>query len=53
VVADKMHFGSVQSPSDYETLPPMGLVANLLADAGFTLTEIEIVSESVGVLIAT
>jgi len=48
-VADKMRFGPVQSPSDYETLPPMGTVATLLVDAGFTLTDVEIVSESVGV----
>jgi SAM-dependent methyltransferase len=53
VVADRMRFGPVQSPSDYETLPPMGTVANLLVDAGFTLTDIEIVTRSVGVLIAT
>jgi SAM-dependent methyltransferase len=53
VVADKMRFGPVQSPSDYETLPLMGTVANLLVDAGFTLTDVEVVSESVGVLIAT
>ncbi|MFC6952422.1 class I SAM-dependent methyltransferase [Halorubellus litoreus] len=53
VVADKMRFGPAQSPSDYETLPPMGTVANLLADAGFTLTDVEIVSDAVGVLIAT
>jgi SAM-dependent methyltransferase len=53
VVADKMRFGPVQSPSEYETLPPMGTVANLLVDAGFTLTDVEIISESVGVLIAT
>jgi len=52
-VADKMRFGPVQSPSDYETLPPMGTVATLLVDAGFTLTDVEIVSESVGVLVAT
>ncbi|WP_410764561.1 class I SAM-dependent methyltransferase [Haloferax sp. DFSO60] len=53
VVADKMHFGPVQSPSDYETLPSMGTVATLLVDAGFTLTDIEIITESVGVIIAT
>ena len=53
VVADRMRFGPVQSPSDYGTLPPMGTVANLLVDAGFTLTDVEIISESVGVLIAT
>nr|WP_202802199.1 class I SAM-dependent methyltransferase [Halogranum salarium] len=53
VVADKMRFEPVQSPSDYETLPPMGTVANLLMDAGFTLTDIEIITESVGVIIAT
>jgi SAM-dependent methyltransferase len=53
VVADKMRFGPVQSPVEYETLPPMGTVANLLVDAGFTLTDVEIISESVGVLIAT
>ena len=53
VVADKMRFGPVQSPSEYETLPPMGTVANLLVDAGFTLTDIEIITESVGVIIAT
>jgi SAM-dependent methyltransferase len=53
VVADKMRFGPIQSPSDYETLPPMGTVANLLAGAGFTLTDIEIITESVGVIIAT
>ena len=53
VVADKMRFGPVQSPSEYETLPPMGTVANLFVDAGFTLTDIEIITESVGVIIAT
>ena len=53
VIADKMRFGPVQSPSDYETLPPMGTVANLLLDAGFTITNLEIITESVGVLIAT
>nr|WP_218148914.1 class I SAM-dependent methyltransferase [Halogranum rubrum] len=53
VVADKMRFEPAQSPSDYETLPPMGTVANLLMDAGFTLTDIEIITESVGVIIAT
>ena len=52
VVADKMRFAPVQSPSDYETLPPMGTVANLLVDAGFTITDIEIITESVGVIIA-
>jgi hypothetical protein len=31
----------------------MGTVANLLGDADFTLTDVEIVSESVGVPIAT
>jgi hypothetical protein len=53
VVADKMRFGPTETPSEYETLPLMGTVATLLADAGFTLTDIEIISESVGVLIAT
>ena len=53
VVADKMRFGPVQSPSGYETLPPMGTIANLLVDAGFTLTDVEIITESAGVLIAT
>ncbi|MDT3437568.1 protein-L-isoaspartate O-methyltransferase [Haloferax sp. Atlit-10N] len=53
VVADKMHFGPTQTSNDYETLPPIGTVANLLAGAGFTLTDVEIISESVGVLIAT
>nr|WP_225316368.1 MULTISPECIES: class I SAM-dependent methyltransferase [Haloferax] len=53
VVADKMRFGQVQSPSEYETLPPMGTVANLLVEAGFTLTDIEIITESAGVIIAT
>ena len=53
VVADKMRFGPVQSPSDYQTLPPMGTVADLLVDSGFTLTDVEIISETVGVLIAT
>ncbi|WP_277554096.1 class I SAM-dependent methyltransferase [Halobaculum limi] len=52
-VADKMRFGPVQSPSEYETLPPMGTIANLLVDAGFTLTDVEVISESAGVLIAT
>jgi SAM-dependent methyltransferase len=52
VVADKMRFGPVQSSSKYETLPPVGTVANLLVDAGFTLTDVELISESVGVLIA-
>ncbi|WP_439028635.1 class I SAM-dependent methyltransferase [Haloarchaeobius sp. DT45] len=53
VVADKMCFGPMQTRSDYETLPRMGTVANLLADAGFTLTDVEIITGSVGVLIAT
>ena len=53
VVADKMRFGPVQTPSDDETLPPMGTVANHLTDAGFTLTDVEIITETVGVLIAT
>nr|WP_199514424.1 MULTISPECIES: methyltransferase domain-containing protein [Haloferax] len=53
VVADKMHFGPVQSPSDYETLPSMGTIANLLAGAGFTLADVEIITDSVGVIIAT
>ena len=52
VVADKMHFGPTQTPNDYETLPPMGTIANLLVDAGFTLADVEIVTKSVGVLIA-
>ena len=53
VVADKMRFGPTQTPSDYETLPPMGTVANLLAGADFTLTDVEIITETVGVLMAT
>jgi SAM-dependent methyltransferase len=53
VVADKMCFGPTQTQSDYETLPRMGTVANLLTDAGFTLTDVEIITESAGVLIAT
>jgi SAM-dependent methyltransferase len=53
VVADKMRFGPVQSPNDYETLPPMGTIANLLLDAGYTLTDVEAISESAGVLIGT
>jgi SAM-dependent methyltransferase len=53
VVADKMCFGPTQARSDYETLPRMGTVANLLAGAGFTLADVEIITESVGVLIAT
>ncbi|ELZ79695.1 protein-L-isoaspartate O-methyltransferase [Haloferax larsenii JCM 13917] len=52
-VAEKMRFGPEQTSPDYETLPPMGTVANLLVDAGFTITDIETVAESVGVLIAT
>ena len=53
VVADKMRFGPMQTTSDYETLPPMGTVADLLIGASFTLTDVEIITESVGVLIAT
>jgi len=53
VVADKMRFGPTETPSEDETLPPMGTLATLLADAGFTLTDVDIVSESVGVLVAT
>ncbi|KTG10357.1 protein-L-isoaspartate O-methyltransferase [Haloprofundus marisrubri] len=53
VVADKMFFGPPESRGEYETLPQMGTVANLLADAGYTLTDVEIVSGSVGVLVAT
>jgi SAM-dependent methyltransferase len=52
-VADKMRFGPVQSPGDYETVPPMGTISNLLVDAGFTLTDVEVISESTGVLMAT
>jgi SAM-dependent methyltransferase len=52
-VAGRMRFGPVQSPSKHETLPPMGTIADLLVDAGFTLADVEIISESVGVLIAT
>ncbi|EMA45514.1 class I SAM-dependent methyltransferase [Halococcus saccharolyticus] len=53
IVADKMRFGPTQTTSDYETLPPMGTVATLLASAGFTLTAVEFITETVGVLIAT
>jgi SAM-dependent methyltransferase len=53
VVADKMRFGPAQAASEYETLPLMGTVANLLAEAGFTLTDVEGISESAGVLVAT
>jgi SAM-dependent methyltransferase len=53
VVADKMRFGPVRSPGDHGTLPPMGTIADLLAGAGFTLTDVEIITESVGVLVAT
>jgi SAM-dependent methyltransferase len=53
VIADRMRFGPVQSPGEYETLPPIGTVADLLVDAGFTLTDIEIITESAGVVIAT
>lgn len=53
VVADKMRFGPTQTQSDYETLPPMGTVTNLLTGAGFTLTDVEIITESAGVLVAT
>ncbi|SFR42997.1 class I SAM-dependent methyltransferase [Halogeometricum limi] len=53
VVADKMFFGPAEPRGDYERLPQMGTVANLLADAGFTLTDVEIVSGSVGVLVAS
>ncbi|KAB1194721.1 methyltransferase domain-containing protein [Haloferax sp. MBLA0076] len=53
VVADKIRFGPTQTPTDYETLPSMGTIATLLADAGFTLTDVEIITESAGVLVAT
>jgi SAM-dependent methyltransferase len=53
IVADKMHFGPTQTTNEYETLPSMGTVANILAGAGFTLTDVETISESVGVLVAT
>jgi SAM-dependent methyltransferase len=53
VVADKMFFGPPESRGGYETLPQMGTVANLLADAGFTLTDVKFVTGSVGVLVAT
>jgi SAM-dependent methyltransferase len=53
VVADRMRFGPRYAPGDYGTLPPMDTVADLLVDAGFTLTDVESVSESVGVLVAT
>jgi hypothetical protein len=48
-----MHFGPTQTTNEYETLPSMGTVANILAGAGFTLTDVETISESVGVLVAT
>jgi len=53
VVADKMFFGPPEPRGGYETLPRMGTVANLLADTGFTLTDVEIVSGSAGVLVAS
>jgi SAM-dependent methyltransferase len=53
VVADRMRFGPVHSPGEHETLPRMGTTANLLVDAGLTLTDIEVITESVGVIIAT
>jgi SAM-dependent methyltransferase len=53
VVADKMFFGPPESRGSYETLPQMGTVGNLLADVGFTLTDVEIVNDSVGVLVAS
>jgi SAM-dependent methyltransferase len=53
VIADKMRFGPVHSPGEYETLPRMGTIADLLVDAGLTLTDIEVITESVGVIIAT
>jgi SAM-dependent methyltransferase len=53
VVADKMFFGAPESRGGYETLPQMGTVANLLADAGFTLTDVEMVTDSVGVIVAS
>ena len=53
VVADRMFFGPPGSRGGSETLPRMGTVANMLADVGFTLTDVEIVSGSEGVLVAT
>lgn len=53
VVADKMFFGPPESRGDYETLPQLGTVTNLLAGAGYTLTDVKIVSGSVGVLVAS
>ncbi len=53
VVADEMRFGPTETPREDETPPPMGTIATFLADAGFTLTAIEIVTASFGVLIAT
>jgi SAM-dependent methyltransferase len=53
VVADKMSLGPPESRDGYETLPQMGTVANLLVDAGYTLTNVEIVSDSVGVIVAS
>ena len=53
VVVDKMRFGPVQSPSEYETLSWMETIADLLVDSGLVLIDIEIITESVGVIIAT
>lgn len=52
VVADRMSFGPPELRDGYETLPRMGTVANLLADAGFTLTDVKVVGDSEGVLVA-
>lgn len=52
VVADRMCFGPPASRGGYGDIPRMGTVANLLADAGFTLTDVEVVGGSEGVLVA-
>ncbi|ELZ79690.1 protein-L-isoaspartate O-methyltransferase [Haloferax larsenii JCM 13917] len=53
VVADRMFFGPPESQEVGDRFPRMGTVSNLLTDAGFTLTTVEPVSGSDGVLVAT
>ncbi|ELZ84628.1 protein-L-isoaspartate O-methyltransferase [Haloferax elongans ATCC BAA-1513] len=53
VVADRMIFGPRESHDGYDKLPTMGTVSNLLVDAGFRLVDVEPISASDGVLVAT
>lgn len=52
VIADRMWFGPPAFGDGYGTLPRVGTVANLLAETGFTLTDVNVVGGSEGVLVA-